>query len=427
MTNLKWKSVSGHIVGLGHVEHDEPCQDRSLSFENEHLTGIVVCDGAGSCKHSELGAIAVSEAIANVDVTQFDEWFEATDASLRIEAFLLDVLKKEQQKIDGAQLIDFSCTLLAVLVKGEDYLAIHVGDGVICQTTNNEVSVLSHPENGFYANETFFVTMAPLGDHFRTYKGKVQPQQGFIAMSDGAAISFYVYAQKEMQAKNTAVLFDYLMESEVAEAEEEFPNFLEMIRKNTNDDCAVAVLVEASSNSNDMPVATAEDDLEDEEILNSDLYLTGDDSEDEEDGIDEALIDTSSENDTSSTTAEDLEYEPNIEMIDEDEEVVDNALVEHLGEEQRTPRGPRKPSKRIQKKRQKRTKARTTQVTQTAYVDCALVRKHSTKRKKKTPHERYLQSKKRCKKKNEPKAKRHTRAARKKARMYQQRLTVILK
>jgi len=243
MPELNWKSVNGYIIGRSHVKYGEPCQDRALDFDNGSLRGIVLCDGAGSCKHSEQGAIAVTNAIANVTADQFDEWYQAEDTALLMEAYVLSVLEQEVQKIEGSTLLDFSCTLLTVLVKGAQYIAAHVGDGVICQRINHELSVLSHPENGRYANETYFVTMSPLADHFRVYKGEIDVPHDFMAMSDGASISFYINSKKMMEKENTTMLFEHLVENPVDVVKEELEEFLVVLQNNTTDDCALAILV----------------------------------------------------------------------------------------------------------------------------------------------------------------------------------------
>ena len=190
--NLAWKAVSGYIRGLGHIEYDEPCQDRALSKQHDGMQIIVLCDGAGSCKYSEQGAITVTKAISNVTSTQFDEWYAASDTSILLERFILEKLEQEIKLIEGSTLLDFSCTILFAIVKDNQFLVGHVGDGVICKRYANELSVLSHPENGRYANETYFVTMTPLGDHFRIYKGEMEKPNDFLLMSDGAASSFYL-------------------------------------------------------------------------------------------------------------------------------------------------------------------------------------------------------------------------------------------
>lgn len=252
MTNLNWKSVSGYIIGRSHVSYDEPCQDRALHFKNGDLDGIVVSDGAGSCKYSEQGAIAVTNAIATISSNQFTEWYEAENTAELMEAYLAEVLHELQQQEEGSALLDFSSTLLAVVVKGNQYLAAHVGDGVICQRINQDISVLSHPENGRYANETYFVTMTPLRHHFRIYKGEMTKPHDFMVMSDGAAISFYLNSKREMELTNTTTLFEHLAENTAEDVQAEFPDFLKLLQKNTQDDCAVAILVSHGAASNEV-------------------------------------------------------------------------------------------------------------------------------------------------------------------------------
>lgn len=242
MKELAWKAVSSYIQGRGHIEHGEPCQDRTVNFKNEDVIGIVLCDGAGSCKYSEQGAVTVTELFTTITNEQFDFLYNTDNSSEWIQQYVVEALQQEIDKIENATLMDFSCTLLFSLVKGNQYLAGHVGDGVISLRVNNEITVLSHPENGRYSNETYFVTMSPLQQHFRIYKGQMTQPYDFMLMSDGAAISFYLSVEEKMEDENTRMLFNHLVENSEDMVEEELYELLKMVRKNTADDCAIAVL-----------------------------------------------------------------------------------------------------------------------------------------------------------------------------------------
>ena len=51
--------------------------------------------------------------------------------------------------------------------------------------------VLSEPENGEYANQTYFITSDNAINHFRIYKNNLDKIRGFILMSDGSYESLF--------------------------------------------------------------------------------------------------------------------------------------------------------------------------------------------------------------------------------------------
>ena len=240
--NLQWKAASGYVQGIGHVENNEPCQDRAIHIHDEDLHGIVLADGAGSCRLSEKGAELVVQAFSQYSKDKFDEWSASENPALLIEEFLLQLIDEEVAKHEQADRMDFSCTVLFVLVKNNQFLAGHIGDGVIFQRINNELSVLSHPENGRYINETYFITMAPLNEHFRIYKGTIEKYMDFMLMSDGAATSFYIQSERKIEEKNTMILFNHLVENNDQLFMEELPALLDMVKENTTDDCAITLM-----------------------------------------------------------------------------------------------------------------------------------------------------------------------------------------
>lgn len=258
--NLQWKAASGYIQGLGHAEMNEPCQDRASGIHDGEMHAIVLADGAGSCRYSEKGAELVVQTLTEQSKSHFEEWYSAENSALLIEEFLIKRIDEEVAKYDQAERMDFSCTLLFVLVKDGRYLAGHIGDGVIFQRINNELSVLSHPENGRYINETYFITMSPLNEHFRTYKGEIEGYMDFMLMSDGAASSFYIQTDREIETSNTTVIFNHLVENDEQDVNSELAGLLEMIRENTSDDCSLAVLTSHTIDMIDEYVIAEEDE-----------------------------------------------------------------------------------------------------------------------------------------------------------------------
>jgi hypothetical protein len=64
---------------------------------------------------------------------------------------------------------DFHATLIGVIAGPSGGLFFHIGDGAACATDVETFSpsILSQPENGEYANETFFFTQPDWQQHIR--------------------------------------------------------------------------------------------------------------------------------------------------------------------------------------------------------------------------------------------------------------------
>ncbi len=164
-----WESFAISLQGTSHIKDDIPCQDyclnRAYSFDGEHVFVGVLADGAGSASHGGLGAKIACETLLRAVADWIDE---TTDPDLVIERPAIetwlqtahDQMSKEAHSI-GASLRDFACTLLGcVAVKGRRSCYFQIGDGgiVSCNAPNKGYQVIFWPQNGEYANTTFFLS-----------------------------------------------------------------------------------------------------------------------------------------------------------------------------------------------------------------------------------------------------------------------------
>lgn len=179
---LAWfNPIAASATGDSHVGSGTECQDAfdyCYSADREWLA-VTVCDGAGSCKHSGIASSFVSDRFsrelikiaARLAKRQFGSWVtdEVLNAVLTIRRELREIAKSDDLK-------DFHTTLVAVLLGpasslgGRAGLAVHIGDGAIFggdlghdrETStcylDEKFYIFSPPENGEYANETYFVT-----------------------------------------------------------------------------------------------------------------------------------------------------------------------------------------------------------------------------------------------------------------------------
>ena len=178
---MTWIYGSAKQIGISHKETGAPCQD---SFDIERSEdgkwiATAVCDGAGTAKHSEQGARLVSKTFAKSLILLSKE-IEKRPPGVWINDFVIQQILnvRDQLRLEAKSddLKDFHTTLVAFLMSDFGGFAIHIGDGAIlggvAKESGNLTEIddnffMSKPENGEYANETFFITEGDWVKHLR--------------------------------------------------------------------------------------------------------------------------------------------------------------------------------------------------------------------------------------------------------------------
>lgn len=150
----------------------------------------VVCDGAGSALHADEGATTIArQTVAALGARLRDDRLvrDDTDWAVILAEAVAAARARLEHLVVGrhGQLRDYACTLVGAVATPSGGCFFHLGDGVgICEYSDGAV-VLSPPENGEYANETWFVTDQKWWSRLR-----VTPFHGDVSaialMSDGA-------------------------------------------------------------------------------------------------------------------------------------------------------------------------------------------------------------------------------------------------
>ena len=219
------------LPGVYHEVDNKPCQDAVGKYKNGKYSSVVLCDGAGSVKNSEIASTLVTERFPKYLCDNFEklycydyEMFVATLADY------FEVLSKNSN-------VSLDCTLLAIVTCGDRDLIIHVGDGVIISEIENEYKVLSYPENGEESNITYFLSSDNLKSHIRMHKTNAN---AYLLTSDG--ISNLLYDSTEIK-KAVSIMFGWLKTADEQITENKMQNEFERIFKQyTLDDISVALL-----------------------------------------------------------------------------------------------------------------------------------------------------------------------------------------
>ena len=241
-----WKVAGASVTGFSHHADGTVCQDaHAISTTKSGWLVGVLCDGAGSARCSDASAkLFSSEVVAQLlhrlDAVNGGE-IQQRVVQNWVEEFVQGVRNQLQSsKLQPAETLqDFHATLLGVVAGPSWGMFFHVGDGAGCAATSNDLAkvIMSGPENGEYANETYFVTQDDWREHFRVTS--FDSQYDLIAlMSDGVTPFALAKGQLGLFPPFFEPLSRYLAEHTREEGERAIADILERdaIRSITGDD-----------------------------------------------------------------------------------------------------------------------------------------------------------------------------------------------
>lgn len=244
-----WKAVSYEAQGRGHIKSGTVCQDKTYVLRCGDFSSVALADGAGSAKYSHFGATVACKTACEYLKDNFDKIYsnpDALGAKTSIVNAVLAALDEEKNKHSKCVLNDLASTLLCVAVKDGKLLVFHIGDGVIGYIKNNELKALSKPNNGEFANATYFVTTKQAPERAKIFKGNALGITGFILLSDGSAVSFYDKKAEQMSvgARRIIEWTKYIFQDKMQKLVKDI--FDNVIINKTSDDCSIAVLANNS-------------------------------------------------------------------------------------------------------------------------------------------------------------------------------------
>ncbi len=196
-----WLHSGASVVGQSHLTTSTPCQDKfeiQTSGDGEWLA-IAVCDGAGSAEFAEIGASVTSNHFCK-ELIKLSQELSTRLPGEWINDFVIDCVIRVREQLRKVAKSDdirkYHCTLVAALIGKSGGFSIHIGDGALlggsfAQTSNsgpielNSDFFISKPENGEYANETYFITEGSWVKHLRI--SPLPALDWLIVCTDGGA------------------------------------------------------------------------------------------------------------------------------------------------------------------------------------------------------------------------------------------------
>ena len=162
---MSWKYTASSVTGRTHLDRNEPGQDYCRAgavqvSDREFFIGLVA-DGAGSTRCGWAGA-----------KTACDTAFESIVKTIRMageihpitDRDVMDWVCSARQAIvaqaagSGTPVREYACTLIGSVIGDGQAICFQIGDGAIVMKEHDEYQVVFWPDQGEYANTTFFVS-----------------------------------------------------------------------------------------------------------------------------------------------------------------------------------------------------------------------------------------------------------------------------
>ena len=212
---MRWKSTHASVTGKAHTDRGEGGQDYSRACsiriaDDEFFIGIAA-DGAGSTSEGGRGAGIACETLCDritAAIRDTHDLSRFTDDDVRswITA-ARDAIAAESQK-SGKRLREFACTVLGAVAGNGRAIFFQIGDGAIVAGTGAEYGTVFWPEQGEYANTTYFITDEQFAGHLHVNHAEAPDE--IALFTDGLQNLVLSFSEKRAHAGFFRPLFTAL-------------------------------------------------------------------------------------------------------------------------------------------------------------------------------------------------------------------------
>ncbi|RYD81573.1 MAG: protein phosphatase 2C domain-containing protein [Verrucomicrobiaceae bacterium] len=251
-------SLAGAAVqGPGHLRAGTPCDDRFAWHSSLGRVCAVVADGAGSAKLGRVGAESVSSILVrNVLETTNETPLTIEGVRAAVRAGVFCARRALATSHPQARLSDFHATVVGAVWDSDTCILFHIGDGVGAVIANDrsslaeaatwEDALVSEPENGDSADQTYFFTMDPI----RLRLKQVQNPLAVVLMTDGAASLCYTHQSAKLEGGFFSPIASYLARTnDLEKLASQLPGVMRSDQANITSDDDKCIIIAIRGNS----------------------------------------------------------------------------------------------------------------------------------------------------------------------------------
>jgi len=223
---MRWKITHASVTGKAHTDRGETGQDYhkagTIQFSDSEFFIGIAADGAGSTTDGGRGAeIACETLYAQITGLVRDVGDLSCISDKDVRSWITssrDAIAAEAVQ-HGKKLRDYACTILGAIAGNDRAIFFQIGDGAIVAGSDTEYKTIFWPEQGDYANSTFFITDEQFLDHLHVFHEK-SPDE-IALFTDGLQNLVLSFSQKRAHAGFFRPLFEALKK----DPENGFPGF----------------------------------------------------------------------------------------------------------------------------------------------------------------------------------------------------------
>jgi hypothetical protein len=256
----RWVLCAATATGSAHVDASLPCQDSTawwchfaVPSEADGVTLLAVAavaDGAGSATYAGIGSRSAVDAVIELAKRQ-NEVKESKGLDIR-NAEPVEVMDRlfrgARDAVNaaaaamGADVREFSTTLMVAVVTSMEVIVAEIGDGVVAVRRSGEIVGPLAPQRGEFANETTFLTTGDDLPDLALASFRASEVDAFAMSSDGLRL---LITANPMDGVPHAPFFEDVFSGVLAGlGSERLAAFLRDVDDRTGDDLSLVIGVQ---------------------------------------------------------------------------------------------------------------------------------------------------------------------------------------